>query len=77
MINIRKSLSLVCDYEINEQIISNFNANIELDTGEYSMYNSVFDQKVYRANRDTVDSAYREFQDEVYKIVDEVALEAN
>lgn len=70
---IRKTLSLDSAYSIDGAVIAMFNASIELGTGEYQIFSNINDQKVYRKNRETIDDAYTAFQDEVYKIVDEVA----
>lgn len=68
-----KSLSLSYVYTIDGESVAFFNGNITLDDKlDYQINNGINNQKIYRENRDAVNDAYTEFEDEVYKIVDKI-----
>ena len=70
---IDKSLSLSHVCMIDGESVAFFNGNITLnDELDYQINNGINNQKLYRANREAVNDAYMEFEDEVYKIVDKI-----
>ena len=66
-------LTINTQYDINGQTAGAFSANIDVrDELRYNTNKSIYDQQVYRENRAAINKAFDEFEDEIYKIIDEI-----
>ena len=66
-------ISYNTQFDIDGQSIGAFSASIDVrDELNYSTNKAIYDQQAYRKNRAAVNKAFDEFEDEIYKIIDEI-----